>query len=142
MKPRGSGSWPPASAARRNVSLAAIVSADTKGRIFVFNRAAARIFGYEPGHVLNRVNVEQLYPPGVARDVMRKIRSADYGGPTGSRIISSRSRATHKLVSFAGTASQRRLSPTLKPSLLLNSVSWVCRCDEISHVRKLGNSDK
>lgn len=61
-------------------SVDAIVSADSRGRILVFNRAAARIFGYDPAYVLSQLNVEQLYPPGIARDVMRKIRGPEYGG--------------------------------------------------------------
>lgn len=62
-------------------SVDAIVSADRRGRILVFNRAAARIFGYDPAYVLSHLNVEQLYPPGVAREVMNKIRSPEHGGP-------------------------------------------------------------
>jgi len=62
-------------------SVDAIVSSDMSGRVLLFNRAAARIFGYEPRDVIGKLNVERLYPAGVAREVMRKIRSADHGGP-------------------------------------------------------------
>lgn len=62
-------------------SVDAIVSSDMTGRVLLFNRAAARIFGYEPADVIGKLNVERLYPAGVAREVMRKIRSADHGGP-------------------------------------------------------------
>ncbi|MFC1642386.1 PAS domain S-box protein [Myxococcota bacterium] len=55
-------------------SVDGIVSADPRGTILIFNRAACRIFGCSAGDVVGRVNIEQLYPPGVARDVMRKIR--------------------------------------------------------------------
>ncbi|HEX2732975.1 MAG TPA: PAS domain S-box protein [Polyangiaceae bacterium] len=61
-------------------SVDAIVSADLNGRVLLFNRAAARIFGYEPREVLSGMNVAQLYPPGIARTVMRLIRSDDFGG--------------------------------------------------------------
>jgi PAS domain S-box-containing protein len=61
-------------------SVDAIVSADAKGRLLVFNRAAARIFGYNQADVVEQMNVVKLYPPGGATEVMRKIRSADYGG--------------------------------------------------------------
>lgn len=61
-------------------SVDAIVSADNTGLVKVFNSAAARIFGYERFQVIDRMNVEALYPPGVARSVMRKIRSRGYGG--------------------------------------------------------------
>ncbi|HKO95215.1 MAG TPA: PAS domain S-box protein, partial [Polyangiaceae bacterium] len=62
-------------------SVDAIVSADLTGRVLLFNRAAARIFGYEPSEVIGKLNVERLYPKGVARRVMHEIRSAGHGGP-------------------------------------------------------------
>jgi PAS domain S-box-containing protein len=62
-------------------SVDAIVSSDMSGRVLIFNRAAARIFGYEPADVVGRMSVERLYPDGVAREVMRKIRSPEHGGP-------------------------------------------------------------
>ena len=57
--------------------------------MLIFNRAAARIFGYEPSDVIGKLNVERLYPEGVARQVMRKIRSAEHGGRAGSRTTAS-----------------------------------------------------
>lgn len=62
-------------------SVDAIVSSDMSGRVLLFNRAAARIFGYEPSEVIGKLNVERLYPAGVAREVMRKIRGPEHGGP-------------------------------------------------------------
>jgi PAS domain S-box-containing protein len=62
-------------------SVDAIVSSDMSGRVVIFNRAAARIFGYDPADVVGRLSVDRLYPHGVAREVMRKIRSAEHGGP-------------------------------------------------------------
>ena len=62
-------------------SVDAIVSADLKGRVLLFNRAAARIFGYEPSDVIGKLSVERLYPSGVARQMMRRIRGAEHGGP-------------------------------------------------------------
>jgi PAS domain S-box-containing protein len=62
-------------------SVDAIVSSDMSGRVLIFNRAAARIFGYEPSDVVGHMSVERLYPEGVAREVMRKIRSSEHGGP-------------------------------------------------------------
>jgi PAS domain S-box-containing protein len=61
-------------------SVDAIVSADLKGNILVFNRAASRIFGYPPGTVIGRLNVRDLYPQGGAQTVMRRIRSPEDGG--------------------------------------------------------------
>jgi PAS domain S-box-containing protein len=62
-------------------SVDAIVSADMAGRVLLYNRAAARIFGHSPGDVIGKMNVEQLYPPGVARQVMHLIRDPEHGGP-------------------------------------------------------------
>lgn len=61
-------------------SVDAIVSASLDGRVLLFNRAAARIFGYEPSEVIGKMSVERLYPPGVAREVMRNIRDPKIWG--------------------------------------------------------------
>jgi PAS domain S-box-containing protein len=57
-----------------------IVSGDLRGTVMIFNRAAARIFGYAPDEVIGKMNIENLYPPGVAKEVMRKIRDPDMSG--------------------------------------------------------------
>jgi PAS domain S-box-containing protein len=62
-------------------SVDGIVSADMKGRVLLFNRAASRMFGYAPSEVVGKMSVERLYPPGVARQVMSKIRDPDVNGP-------------------------------------------------------------
>lgn len=61
-------------------SVDGIVSANLDGTVLVFNRAAARIFGYPPEQVIGKRSVEDLYPPGVAREVMRKIRDPGLSG--------------------------------------------------------------
>jgi PAS domain S-box-containing protein len=61
-------------------SVDAIVSANLEGTVLLFNRASARIFGYNPADVVGKMSVEKLYPPGVAREVMRKIRDPDVSG--------------------------------------------------------------
>jgi PAS domain S-box-containing protein len=63
-----------------NSSVDAIVSVDMNGKVVLFNDAAARIFGYRGEDVLHTMDVRELYPPGGAKDVMRKIRSPEYGG--------------------------------------------------------------
>jgi PAS domain S-box-containing protein len=60
-------------------SVDAIISADMKGRVLVFNRAAERIYARATSDVLG-TNVEDLYPRGVAKDVMKMIRQG--GGRT------------------------------------------------------------
>jgi len=61
-------------------SVDGIVSADLRGIVRIFNRAACRIFGYSASEVIGKLNVEALYPPGVARDVMRRIRDPRLSG--------------------------------------------------------------
>ncbi|MEO8902425.1 MAG: PAS domain S-box protein [Polyangiaceae bacterium] len=63
-----------------NSSVDGIVSANLRGTVLLFNRAAARIFGYSPSDVVGKMRVERLYPHGVARDIMRKIRDPDVSG--------------------------------------------------------------
>jgi PAS domain S-box-containing protein len=61
-------------------SVDGIVSADMTGRVLLFNRAAERIFGYSQADVVGKLNISELYPPGVAQDVMRKMRDPDLDG--------------------------------------------------------------
>jgi PAS domain S-box-containing protein len=61
-------------------SVDAIVAADMNGRFILFNKGAEQIFGYTAEEALSRVKVRDLYPPGVAREVMRRLRSEEEGG--------------------------------------------------------------
>jgi PAS domain S-box-containing protein len=58
----------------------AIIATDIKGNIIVFNRAAEELSGYRAEEVLGRIHITQIYPSGVAKEVMKKLRSSDYGG--------------------------------------------------------------
>jgi PAS domain S-box-containing protein len=62
-------------------SVDAILSADMGGTVLLFNRAAERVSGYDAREVVGRMNVRDIYPPGYATQMMRLIRSCDYGGP-------------------------------------------------------------
>jgi two-component system, NtrC family, sensor kinase len=61
-------------------SASAIVAADREGHVLLMNRAAEELFGYifRPEE---RLNISNLYPSGVARDIMKKLRDDEYGGP-------------------------------------------------------------
>ncbi len=61
-------------------SVDGIVSADLRGNVLVFNRAAEALFGYSKLEVFSGVTVDKLYPEGVARDIMRRIRRKEHGG--------------------------------------------------------------
>jgi len=62
-------------------SVDGIIAADTKGDIIIFNKSAEQLTGYKSGEVLNgRLHITELYPEGIARDIMAKLRSESYGG--------------------------------------------------------------
>jgi PAS domain S-box-containing protein len=55
-------------------SFDAIISADMKGRVILFNRAAERIYGKSSSEVVGS-DVRSLYPDGTARHIMKRIRA-------------------------------------------------------------------
>ncbi len=61
-------------------SIDAIIAADMKGKIILFNKAAEQVSGWTAAEVINKLNVAQIYPEGVAAEIMRKLRSPEYGG--------------------------------------------------------------
>ena len=60
-------------------SVSAIIAADRRGRIIMMNKAAEALFGYS-AYYTDNVNVEKFYPPGVAREIMAKLRDERMGG--------------------------------------------------------------
>ncbi|MFO0725454.1 MAG: PAS domain S-box protein [Myxococcota bacterium] len=58
----------------------AVVAADMKGTILIFNSVAERITGYRRDEVVGKMSVENLYAPGVGRDIMRRLRAPEFGG--------------------------------------------------------------
>jgi len=61
-------------------SLQAIIAADLDGNIIIFNQAAEELTGYQAEEVVGKRNIIDLYAPGAARAVMKKLRSPSYGG--------------------------------------------------------------
>lgn len=61
-------------------SPSAIVVADRQGEIVLMNEAAEDLFGYTVEEAARTKNVEALYPPGVARDIMKRLRDEKIGG--------------------------------------------------------------
>jgi PAS domain S-box-containing protein len=57
----------------------AIVAADRRGQILVWNRAAERICKLSRNEVVGELNISSLYPPGVAQEIMRRLREAENG---------------------------------------------------------------
>ena len=63
-----------------NSTVDGIIAANMRGTVLLFNQGAERICGYRASDVIGRMSVRKLYPPGIAREVMRLIRSAEHGG--------------------------------------------------------------
>lgn len=57
-----------------------VVVTDMEGNILIFNNGAEELLGYKAEEVIGKMNIKNLYLPGVAKEVMEKMRSRDYGG--------------------------------------------------------------
>lgn len=57
-----------------------VIAADRTGKILIFNDSAAELFGHSVEEALNDLNIRDLYPDDGAREVMRQLRSDEYGG--------------------------------------------------------------
>jgi PAS domain S-box-containing protein len=63
-----------------NSAVDGVIAADRKGKIFLFNQSAADVSGYTVTEALETLYIQQLYPDRGAWDVMKKMRSEEYGG--------------------------------------------------------------
>jgi len=62
-------------------SVDGIIAADIKGNIIIFNHSAEQLTGYKAEEVIGgKLHITNLYPEGVAKDIMQKLRSEEYGG--------------------------------------------------------------
>lgn len=57
-----------------------VIAADRRGKVIIFNDAAAEIFGYTVTEALDHLDVRNIYPDGMEREVMRQLRSDAHGG--------------------------------------------------------------
>lgn len=64
-----------------NSAVDGVIAADMAGKIIIFNEAASEICGYSVQDALEKLNIRDTYPPGIAEEVMQRLRSNDYGGP-------------------------------------------------------------
>ncbi len=58
----------------------AIIAADMRGSIILFNQGAERLFGYRAADVIGKLPVWELYEDGGANQIMKMLRSTSYGG--------------------------------------------------------------
>ncbi|MBK7864973.1 MAG: PAS domain S-box protein [Archangiaceae bacterium] len=75
-------------------SVDAIIAADMKGKVILFNKAAESICGWTSEQALESLDVQRLYPKGQAREVMTALRSNQGGGV--GRLAQSRREIIHK----------------------------------------------
>jgi PAS domain S-box-containing protein len=57
-----------------------IMASDMKGDIIIWNRAAEETLGYKAGETIGKMNIRNVYPEGVATEIMEMMRSPEYGG--------------------------------------------------------------
>ncbi len=63
-------------------SVDGIVVIDTKGSPLIFSEGAERILGYQAGEIIaDRKRLHRFYPLELAREMMRRMRSDEYGPP-------------------------------------------------------------
>jgi PAS domain S-box-containing protein len=58
----------------------AIMATDMKGNIIIWNSAAEETLGYKAEEVVGKMNIRKVYPEGMAKEVMKMMRSPKYGG--------------------------------------------------------------
>jgi len=61
-------------------SVDGIIATDMKGNIFIFNKGAEDLTGYSASEVIGRLHITELYPKGMAKEIMENLRSPDHGG--------------------------------------------------------------
>jgi len=57
----------------------AIMATDMKGNIIIWNQAAEEILGYPAEEVIGKMNIDRIYPEGMAKKVMQMMRSPEHG---------------------------------------------------------------
>ncbi|MEW6375478.1 MAG: PAS domain S-box protein [Thermodesulfobacteriota bacterium] len=61
-------------------SVDGIIVTNMKGDILIFNKGAENILGYKAEEVVGEMNIRSIYEPGMAKEVMEKLRGPDFGG--------------------------------------------------------------
>jgi two-component system NtrC family sensor kinase len=87
-------------------SVDGIIAADMKGNIFIFNKGAEVLTGYTAEEVIGKLDITKIYPEGVAKEIMKKLRSPEYGGigkftPTQLNVVNKFGEEIHVQLSAA-----------------------------------------
>lgn len=56
-----------------------IIVSDMRGRVIFYNKAAERLTGYNADEVIGKFHVTKFYSMEMAREIMKKLRSDEYG---------------------------------------------------------------
>lgn len=59
----------------------AIIATDQQGDIMIWNPAAEEILGYPVEEVVGKMNIDRIYPKGMAKKVMKLMRTPEQGPP-------------------------------------------------------------
>ena len=51
------------------------------GEIIIFNSAAEKLLSYNKQDVIGKMNIVRIYPTGIAKKIMKDLKSDDFGGP-------------------------------------------------------------
>ena len=63
-----------------NSAVDGVIAADRKGKIFIFNQSASDVSGYSVQEALDSLYIQDVYPDRGAWEIMRLLRSEEYGG--------------------------------------------------------------
>lgn len=56
-------------------SVNSIIAADMKGNIIIFNKSAENLLGYTREEAITSLHVTKIYPEGLAKEIMKKLRA-------------------------------------------------------------------
>ncbi|MFC1580213.1 PAS domain S-box protein [Thermodesulfobacteriota bacterium] len=62
-------------------SASAMVAADRSGNMLLMNHAAEELMGFSLENIPEGKTIENIYPPGEAREIMKQLRDEEFGGP-------------------------------------------------------------
>jgi len=69
-------------------SASAMVAADRSGNMLLMNHAAEALMGFSLENIPEDKTIENIYPPGEAREIMKQLRDEEFGGP--GKLVSRR----------------------------------------------------
>ena len=111
-------------------SIDAIIATTEGGTIIVFNQGAEKLLGYTADEVIGKMQMDNIYPPGVAETITDNLNSEAYGGK--NRLINYES----ELISKSGVDIPVRISGAV---LFDNGMStgMVCFFQDLREIKQL-----